>query len=159
MARRIVLTGAILGTALLVLAAAHVQAGGKKSDSEVKVTATATKPDGAGKQVVTVTLAHNKGWHTYANPVGNDDFDGNKTVVTVFAKGKSLAAKVDYPAGKVTKDKIIGDYNVYENKTEIQAVVQRAQGDTSPLEVTVRILACHEKGICLLPASVKVTVP
>src|SRR5205807_7639579 len=113
----------------------------------------------AGKQLVTVILAHDLGWHTYANPVGNDDFDSNKTVVTVKAKGKPVNVKVDYPTGKVHKDKIIGDYKIYEDQTRIQATVQRDPGDTSPLEVNVRIIACHDKGVCLLPATVKVTVP
>jgi DsbC/DsbD-like thiol-disulfide interchange protein len=159
MARPVTLPLAILGTAVLVMASAGVQAGAKKSDSEVKVSATATKLDAAGKQVVTVTLMHNKGWHTYANPVGNEDFEGNKTVVTISAKVKPGAVTVDYPVGKITKDKIVGDYKIYDDRTDIRATVQRARGDTSPLEISVRILACHSKGVCLLPATVKVTVP
>jgi DsbC/DsbD-like thiol-disulfide interchange protein len=159
MARHVVLSGAILGTALYVYAVLPVHAGGKKSDSEVKISATQAKPDGKGNQVVIVTLEHNKGWHTYANPVGNMDFDSNKTVVSLNANGKPVEAKIEYPTGKVTKDKVVGDYNVYENKVQIRAAIQRAPGDNSPLEVNVRIIACHEKGICLLPATVKVKVP
>src|SRR5437660_7834389 len=106
MVRRIALSGAILGMAFLMVGMLPVHAGGKKSDSKVKVSATVTKPDAAGKQLVTVILAHDLGWHTYANPVGNDDFDSNKTVVTVKAKGKPVNVKVDYPTGKVHKDKI-----------------------------------------------------
>ena len=41
-----------------------------KSDSVVKATAAAAKPDADGKQTVTLTLAIDKGWHLYANPVG-----------------------------------------------------------------------------------------
>ncbi len=155
MVRRLGLSCAIL----LVLGTFEaVDAQGKKSDSEVKVTATATKPDSSGKQLVTVSLVHNKGWHTYANPIGNEELDPNKTLVTVKAKGSPLAANVEYPMGKLTKDKIVGDYKVYENKIDIRATVQRAQGDNSPLEIDVRITACNEK-TCLLPATVKVTVP
>jgi DsbC/DsbD-like thiol-disulfide interchange protein len=159
MARRIAIPGAIVGTVLLVYTVLPAHAGGKKSDSEVKVTASLAKPDGRGNQILTVTLEHNKGWHTYANPVGNIDFDSNKTVLTLNANGKPVEAKIEYPTGKVTKDKIVGDYNVYENKVQIRAAIQRSQGDTSPLEVNVRIIACHEKGVCLLPATVKVKVP
>jgi DsbC/DsbD-like thiol-disulfide interchange protein len=159
MARPIALSGAVLGTAFLICATLDVNAQGKKSDSEVKVTATATKPDGSGKQVITVTLLHNQGWHTYANPVGNPDFASNETVVKVFAKGKPIDAKVEYPIGKVIKDKVVGDYKVYENKIDIKAAIQRSPGDNSPLEVSVRIIACHEKGVCLLPATPKVAVP
>src|SRR6266478_3541233 len=99
MARRICFSGGILAAAWLIYAVMPAHAGGKGSDSEVKVSAAAAKPDAAGKQIVTVTLLHNKGWHTYANPVGNDDFDNNKTLITVFAKGKPVDAKVEYPPG------------------------------------------------------------
>lgn len=159
MARRLALCTALVGTVLVIAANLSVQAGGKKSDSEVKITAAATKPDAAGKQVLTVTMVHNKGWHTYANPIDNADFEANKTVVAVNAKVKPVSVKIDYPSGKVHKDKIVGDYKVYEDKVDIRAIVQRAQGDTSPLEVSVRIIACHDKGICLLPAQVKLSVP
>ena len=50
---------------LLIYTAVPVQAGGK-SDSEVKITALINKRDDNGKQILTVTLLHNKGWHTYA---------------------------------------------------------------------------------------------
>jgi hypothetical protein len=158
MARSILASWAILGTALVICATGPVLAQAKKSDSEVDLSAAATKPDQTGKQVITVTLLHHKDWHTYANPVGNPDFATNKTVVTVLANGKPIDAKVDYPVGKIVKDKIVGDYKVYENKVDIKATVQRSQGDSTPLEVSVRILACNEKGICLLPATKKIPV-
>ncbi len=129
----------------------------KKSDSVAKVTATAGKPDAAGKQVVTVTMKLEKGWHAYANPVGLDDLKPAQTVVTVTGKEKPQDVKVDYPPGKLIKDKVVGDYKVYEDKVEIKAIVTRAKGDTGPLEVTVKFQACNDK-TCLLPATVKVTV-
>lgn len=158
MLRRVLSAVSVLSLVGLLLAQWPALAQGTKSDSEVKISAGATKPDSAGKQTLTVTLVHNKGWHTYANPVGNDDFDSNKTVVTVLAKGRPVPAKIDYPAGKITKDKAVGDYNVYKEKVAIRAHLQRASGDTSPLQVQVRIQACSDKGICLLPATVKLTV-
>ena len=159
MVRRVVLAGAIVSLVGIIYANVTVHAGGTKSDSEVKVSASVTKPDAAGKQALTITLVHNKGWHSYANPVGNEDFDSNKTIVTVLAQGKPVDAKIDYPVGKVTKDKTVGDYKVYQDKVNIRATIQRARGDVSPLQVQVRIQACHEKGVCLLPATVKLTVP
>jgi len=147
--------GASLVATLVWVVGADIQAGGKKSDSEVKVSAKAAKPDASGKQVITVTLVHNKGWHSYANPVGNEDLGASQTVITVAGAVKPVSVKVDYPAGKVVKDKVVGDYKVYEDKTEIPVTVQRAQGDTGPLEVSIRFMACHEKGVCLLPATVK----
>jgi DsbC/DsbD-like thiol-disulfide interchange protein len=129
---------------------------GKKSDSVVKVTATATKPDAAGKQVLTVTFAIDKGWHIYANPVGNSDLAETRTVVEVKAVGKP-EVKITYPSGKVIMDKDVGNYRVYEDKVNIEATVTRAKGDATPLEVSVRFNACNDKG-CLPPATVKVPV-
>jgi DsbC/DsbD-like thiol-disulfide interchange protein len=149
---------AFAAVGLLAFSSEQTFGQGKKSDSVVKVTATADKPDGDGKQVVTVMLTHNEGWHTYANPVGQDDLAAAQTTVTVNAKTKPEDVKVDYPEGKVIKDKIVGDYKVYADKVTIKATVKRAKGDTSPLEVSVKIQACTAKE-CLIPATVKLTVP
>jgi DsbC/DsbD-like thiol-disulfide interchange protein len=153
-------TCCLLGAAALALAAApsaFAQGAATKSDARVKVEAKADKPGNDGKQVVTVTLAIDKGWHTYANPVGNKDLEGVQTTVTVSAKAKP-EVKVEYPAGTLHKDAVVGDYRVYEDKVTIKAVVQRAAGDAGPLEVVVKFQACDDKR-CLLPATVKVPVP
>jgi DsbC/DsbD-like thiol-disulfide interchange protein len=131
-------------------------AAGKKSDSEVKTTAKAGKIGEDGTQVVTVTLTINKGWHIYANPVDNKDQEDAQTVVTISGKTKPEDVKVEYPAGKLIKDKLVGDYRIYEDKVEIKATVKRAKGDTGPLEATVKFQACNDK-TCLQGA--KVTVP
>ena len=47
----------------------------------VKVTASADRPDADGKQSVTISLAIDKGWHTYANPVGLSDLADVQTTV------------------------------------------------------------------------------
>ncbi|MCI0638357.1 MAG: protein-disulfide reductase DsbD N-terminal domain-containing protein [Gemmataceae bacterium] len=153
-------TSFLIGVAAFILAfsALPSHAGGKKSDAEVKVTAKGAKPDASGKQVVTISLVHNKGWHSYANPVGNEDFENAQTEVKITAKTKPEKVKIEYPEGKLHKDKVVGDYKIYEDKVEIKAVVQRAAGDSGPLEVSVRFMACHEKGVCLLPATVKLKV-
>jgi DsbC/DsbD-like thiol-disulfide interchange protein len=134
----------------------------KKSDSVVKVTATATRPDADGKQTVTLTLDIEKPWHVYANPVGNDSLDDAATTVTLDAKEKPEVLKVDYPAGKVEKDEVVGDYKIYEDRVVIKAAVRRARGDTGPLTVSVKLQACStmgKSGMCLVPATVKVSVP
>jgi len=105
-----------------------------------------------------VTLTIDNGWHVYANPVGNADLDSAQTTVTVGGKVKPKGVAVDYPKGQVVKDMLVGDYNVYEKTVEIKATVERAAGDTGPLEVTVKLQACNDK-TCLLPATVKLTVP
>lgn len=134
-------------------------AGLKKSDSEVKIAASSTRPDASGRQTVTLQLAINKGWHLYANPIRNDQFTSLETKVSITSQGKPVEAKVSYPAGKRHQDKIVGDYMVYENKIAIQADVQRGAGDNGPLEVSIRFNACNDKGQCLQPATVKVSVP
>jgi DsbC/DsbD-like thiol-disulfide interchange protein len=136
----------------------NLYAQGKKSDAVVKVTAKGGKVDGDGKQTVTITAQIDKGWHIYANPVGEDSLKPVQTVVTVTGKEKLQDVKLDYPTGKVVKDADLKiEYKVYEGKVEIAAHVQRAKGDTGPLEVSVKIQACSDKN-CLLPATVKVPV-
>jgi uncharacterized protein len=130
----------------------------KKSDSTVKATAVADKPDADGKQTVTVTLNIEKGWHLYANPVGNEDFVPAQTVVQIGAKVKPVSVKVAYPAGKVVVDAVTGNYKVYDGKVEIKAQVKRAKDDTSALEISVKVQACDDKK-CLLPATIKITAP
>src|SRR5581483_6955016 len=125
--------------ALLLAAAGTALAQGNKSDSVVKATAKADKPGDDGKQTVTITLEVDPEFHVYANPVGNDDFDSNKTAVTVTGKKKPESVKVDYPPGKPVKDSVVGDYKIYKGKVTIKAVVQRAKGDDGPLEVAVKL--------------------
>jgi uncharacterized protein YyaL (SSP411 family) len=137
------------------------QAGGaKRSDSVVKVQATAApeKPGTDGIQTVMVMLAIDKGWHIYANPVGQEDLAAAQTTVTMEAKTKPEEVKIDYPKGKAISDKVLGKYWVYEDKVSIKATIRRAAGDTSPLEVTIKFQSCSDQ-LCLLPATVKVTVP
>jgi hypothetical protein len=127
-----------------------------KSDSVVKATAVAEKPDAEGKQVVTLTLAIDKGWHLYANPVGAEDFASVQTVVKVKARGALDNLKVSYPVGKEVKDPTLGAYKVYEDMASITITANRAKGDNSPLELTVKVQACNDK-TCLLPSEVKLT--
>jgi DsbC/DsbD-like thiol-disulfide interchange protein len=145
--------------ALLTLAATpQALAQGKKSDSVVKVTAKTDKPAADGKQVVTVTLAVDKGWHVYANPVGLEDLAPVQTTITIEGKAKPESVKVDYPPGKLVKDAVVGNYKVYKDKTSIKVTVVRAKGDSGPLEVKVKVQSCNEK-TCLLPATITVKVP
>lgn len=151
----------LVGLAVLALlvgffSVRHLEAGGKKSDSEVKIAAVASKVDASGNQLVSITLDINKGWHAYANPVGNADLRPSQTVVK-FAKVSPENVKIAYPEGKLHEDKILGDYKVYEGRVNIKAAVRRAAGDAGPLEVAITIQVCNEK-TCLLPATVKLAV-
>jgi DsbC/DsbD-like thiol-disulfide interchange protein len=150
--------GWVLVAGVLLLGGGPAGAQAKKSDSKVKITATAGKPGADGKQVVTITLAVDKGWYVYANPVGAADLESIQTTVKVGGKAKIDSVKVDYPKGKAVKDKDVGVYHIYEDKVDIKATVRRARGDEGALEVTVKLQACSHKGVCLLPAEVKVPV-
>ena len=128
----------------------------KKSDTVVKAEAKADPVGADGKQLVTITLTIDKGWHLYANPVGNADLADSQTAVSVSSKNKLQDVKVEYPEGKLVKDKVVGDYKTYEGKVTIKAIVSRAKGDTEPLDVAVKVQACSESQ-CLLPATVNLT--
>ena len=101
--------------------------------------------------------------------------DQNRTAtLTIKQEGEKLAGTmswpdqketklkdvtINYPEGTLKPDKVVGDYRVYEGKTQIQATIIRAAGDTASVEVSVQFQACHKKGVCLLPAKVKLSVP
>ena len=143
--------------AALMLTLVLTAQAGDKSDTKVKVTAKASKLGDDGKQKVTVTIAVDKNWYIYANPVKSEDFEDNATRIT-FLKGKEkLKAAVDYPAGT---QKTLGKirFNIYEGTVTIDAVVQRAKGDTGPLTLAVEVNSCSGN-TCLAPGTVRVMVP
>jgi hypothetical protein len=151
---------------LLALAAAVVLAGVVPAQENnrprtvadyVKVTAEAGKPDPSGKQVITLTLDIDKQWHLYANPVGNEIFEYSQTVVTVTGKKKPASVKIDYPPG-VEMNCFGESFRVYKNKAVIKATVQRAEGDTGPLEVAV-VCNGNDGQHCYIPGKKRLTVP
>jgi DsbC/DsbD-like thiol-disulfide interchange protein len=146
---------AVLALAFAAVAGS-VRAQAKRSDTVVKAEAKADKIAADGTQVVTITLTIDKGWHIYANPVGNDDLVDTQTVATLSSKNKLRSVKVEYPAGKLVKDKTVGDYKTFAGTVTIKATVRRATGDAEPLDVAVKVQACNESQ-CLLPATVKLT--
>jgi DsbC/DsbD-like thiol-disulfide interchange protein len=155
---------ALAAAAVLVLGGLGTPAAraGKKlltSADKVMATAKATTPDASGKQVVTVTLTIDKGWHLYANPAGFDLVEPAKTEVTITGKAKPRSVKVEYPPGTPHKDEDLkGTYNIYEGQVTIRAVVQRAAGDAGPLQVAVRVNACDATK-CLAPGKIELKVP
>ncbi len=73
--------------AALTLAAGRASAAPQTSDAVVKATVAADKPGPDGRQTATLTLAIDRGWHLYANPVGQADLAPVQTDVGVKAKG------------------------------------------------------------------------
>ncbi|MCX7827583.1 MAG: protein-disulfide reductase DsbD N-terminal domain-containing protein, partial [Verrucomicrobiae bacterium] len=135
------------------------QAQAKKSDSVVKVEIDPGKIQN-DKQTVTLTLSIEKGFHIYANHIGQENI-ALPTEVTISGKTTPQAVKISYPPGKLQVDEFLGDHYIYEHKAVIEAVVQRAKGDTGPLKAAIRVQACSEgkEGRCLLPATVEVNIP
>src|SRR5262249_31448563 len=103
--RSLCCSGALLAGLLLAALPQPVAAQGKKSDSVVKVTASADKPNAKGQQTVTINLAVDKDWYIYANPVGLEDFEDNQTLVKFTGK----EAKIEYPPGTLKIDKVVGN--------------------------------------------------
>jgi DsbC/DsbD-like thiol-disulfide interchange protein len=137
------------------LTGGEARAQSKKSDAVVKIKAEAGKPDAEGITPVNLTLTIDKGWHIYANPVGQEDLAD--TATSVSASGSTKVVAVDYPSGKPIMDKVLGTYKVYEDQVKITAKVRRPS-DGSAIDLSIKIQACNETK-CLVPASVKLSVP
>ncbi|MSQ97050.1 MAG: hypothetical protein EXR98_21190 [Gemmataceae bacterium] len=136
---------------------ADADAGGTKSESKVKAKVETSKIDTKETQTVTITLDIVKGWHLYANPVNHEFLEGAETKVKITSKAKLKGVRVMYPAGKVHIDKK-EKYDIYEGVVKIQAVVQRNNGDTNPLEIVIDVQAC-DSSVCLQPSKLKLMVP
>jgi DsbC/DsbD-like thiol-disulfide interchange protein len=132
--------------ALLVVAAARLDAQGKGSEGVVKATASIKKV--GGETILTVQFAVEKGWHIYANPPGNDDLKPVATTVTLQGGTKG---EVVYPAGKQVIDPVVGNYRVYEGTEEIR--VKLASEPSGPVKIQASFQACNEKS-CLQPSKV-----
>ena len=147
----------LLAVAILAALPAHAQV--KKSDSVVKVEVDAGKIENE-KQTVTLTLAIEKGYHIYANHIGQENI-AIPTEVTISGKTKPQTVKITYHPGKLEVNSSVGDHYIYERKAVIEADVQRAKGDKGPLKATIKLQACSEgqNGTCLLPATVEVNIP
>jgi DsbC/DsbD-like thiol-disulfide interchange protein len=130
---------------------------GKKTENVVKVAAKADKSAADGTQVITVTLTIEKGWHLYANPVGNDDLKSVQTEITINGTDKPQTTKTEYPKGKIVKDAVVGDYSTYEGTIESKLTIKRPAGSRGSIEIAVKCQACNDKS-CLPQATIKVKV-
>lgn len=145
----------LIGPALAALAiglAGSISSAGGKLDP-VKVQAGAAKAVG-DKQVVLVELKIDKGWHIYANPTDNEQIADSETIVQVKAGGKMISATVNYPAGKVHEDKMLGNYKIYEGKVVIPVEYAKTAGE---VQVSIRYQACDNRK-CLQPKTVNLSV-
>lgn len=135
----------------VILSLGAAQAG-DKGHKEVKISHVVSKPDADGKQKVTFTITPDDGWYIYANPVKNEEYAENATLI----KAKGAILKVAYPPGKL---KIIIDketkketrIHAYTGEVQIVAEIQRI-GD-SLVVLTVQYNAC-DGNRCLTTARV-----
>ena len=143
---------ALLAALAVTLFPGSASAQRTKSADVVRATVKADKPDAEGKQTATITLDIEKGWHLYANPVGNDSLKPVQTRVKFISKVSDI--KINYPAGRVQRVPGVGGIRIYEGKVAIKATVHRAKGDSSPLQLTVKIQAADSRRN-LLPSTLK----
>jgi hypothetical protein len=109
--------------------------------------------DGLEKFTVSITVA--KGWHIYANPVGNDKLAESATVVELRAEGAKMTIHTpSYPKG-VEKKGELGDYKVYEGSLGIEIEVVHDEVKDRKLTARVKLTACNDK-VCLAPATITV---
>jgi uncharacterized protein YyaL (SSP411 family) len=110
--------------------------------------------DGLEKVNVVITVA--KGWHIYANPVGNDTLAESATVVELRADGKKVASQVPkYPKGVDSKSEL-GEYKVYAGLIGIEIELNHTDiKDAKTLTARVKLVACNDK-VCLAPATITV---
>jgi DsbC/DsbD-like thiol-disulfide interchange protein len=126
------------------------------SDTKVKHKVAASQPDATGKQMVTIQLEVENGWHIYANPVDNELLVEEVTTVKVKTKSGAPRLQVIYPRPVVMKSPLGDTMKVYEGTVQIQTVVQRANL-SEPLEYTVIVYACNDKK-CLPRGEIKFSV-
>lgn len=138
--------------------ACAVNAQGADSSKVVKVEIAKDPATTAEEKFVVITLSVEPGYHLYANPVVNPDLTSVQTSIGIKSEGKSIPTKVEYPAGKLVKDDVVGDYSTYEGTVKIKLRVAVPRNQTSPLEVVVKYQACSKKS-CLAPAVATLQLP
>lgn len=147
-----IITGAVCLLAAVLMTNSGVSA--SDSSAKVRVFASAGRINEAGKQTITITLMIDKGWHIYANPTRNEQYEGNRTEVKLRAVARSPKYDVEYPAGTFYTGKYNLKCMVYQGSVNIIAVVQRSMGDASPLEIDITFSACDDD-VCLPPATLR----
>jgi DsbC/DsbD-like thiol-disulfide interchange protein len=150
----------LLFSGLFGVLAFALSASAQSNDSS-KVVKVSIQPEASStteQKSFTITLEIAKGWHVYANPVGNPDLASVQTNISVKSEGTTLPAKVTYPAGMLVQDAIVGNYSTYEGtvKIKVTAPLPRNQGQAP--EVVVKYQACNEKS-CLAPAVANLKLP
>jgi hypothetical protein len=56
-----------------------------------------------------------------------------------LVNGQPAAAEIMYPQGQLEKNDDVGDYSTYRGTFNATAVIRRAPGEMSPVEIVVRM--------------------
>ena len=110
---------------------------------------------------IVLTLDIEPGWQVNANPASMEFLI--PTVAKSSAGGQSLDIPTQYPRGRVS-DITLGDtaLEVYDDGASIRLLPDEKQTaalkDAGKLDMTVRVQACSDEGVCLAPADLPVAL-
>jgi hypothetical protein len=110
---------------------------------------------------IVLTLDIEPGWHVNANPASMEFLI--PTVAKSSAGGQSLDIPTQYPRGRVS-DITLGDtaLEVYDDGASIRLLPDEKQTaalkEAGRLDMTVRVQACSDEGVCLAPADLPVAL-
>jgi len=137
--------------------------GAVKSDSVVKVAATADNRQRNGTQIVTITMDITPPWHAYANPIDNDMLDGSKTVRDGGRQRQAENLKIDYRRASKSRTKSSAITRL-RRKIANKATIQREKDDAKAFRYYgevhgVRRRQRRKTGAVSAAATVTVPVP
>ena len=110
---------------------------------------------------IVLTLDIEPGWHVNANPASMEFLI--PTVAKSSAGGQSLDIPTEYPRGRVS-DIVLGDtaLEVYDDGASIRLLPDEKQTaalkEAGKLDMTVRVQACSDEGVCLAPTDMPVAL-
>jgi len=110
---------------------------------------------------ILLTLDIQPGWHVNANPASMEFLI--PTVASSSVNGELLEIQTRYPRGRVS-DITLGDIalEVYDDDANIRLLPDEKQiamlKEAGKLDMTVRVQACSDEGVCLAPADLPLTL-
>ncbi|MBF24574.1 MAG: hypothetical protein CML18_13600 [Pusillimonas sp.] len=110
---------------------------------------------------IVLALDIEPGWHVNANPASMEFLI--PTVASSSVNGQSLDIPIQYPRGRVS-DITLGDtaLEVYDDDASIRLLPDETHTarlkEAGKLDMTVRVQACSDEGVCLAPADLPLTL-
>lgn len=110
---------------------------------------------------IILALDIDPGWHVNANPASMEFLI--PTVASSSVNGQSLDIPIQYPRGRVS-DITLGDtaLEVYDDDASIRLLPDETHTamlkKVGTLDLTVRVQACSDEGVCLAPADLPLTL-